>query len=350
MAIAMKDLEIRGAGNLLGGEQSGHIADVGFDLYVRLVGEAVALTVGSDTLYAATPANRPHLANGVDNPGSVAVILADATTVTGVEINPPTFGTGITGGGPTGATIADVKIIDSGTYGDYAVQLFPTAGSTYNISNLIVDNSAACTATEFCRGVVLSGSGTVNFVPTGTISITSDGGKPLDVSGVSLGTSEFDTVKLTNGVDGGVVLSGTTGTAVTFTNLDLTTTSGSEAALALNNAANVTVSAAGTATISATGGPAVSATSSAASLSFDSVSSTNSSTNGILLSDTGAGTFTIEGGGDTTQGGDASGGFRARRVPGRLDDLKNQRRVPSRVVSEGNGREKSRPSFFILLR
>ncbi len=41
MAIAMKDLEIRGAGNLLGGEQSGHIAEVGFDLYVRLVGEAV---------------------------------------------------------------------------------------------------------------------------------------------------------------------------------------------------------------------------------------------------------------------------------------------------------------------
>ncbi|WP_420175907.1 transcription-repair coupling factor [Luteococcus sp. OSA5] len=42
MQIAMKDLEIRGAGNLLGGEQSGHIADVGFDLYIRLVGEAVA--------------------------------------------------------------------------------------------------------------------------------------------------------------------------------------------------------------------------------------------------------------------------------------------------------------------
>ncbi len=38
----MKDLEIRGAGNLLGGEQSGHVAGVGFDLYVRLVGEAVA--------------------------------------------------------------------------------------------------------------------------------------------------------------------------------------------------------------------------------------------------------------------------------------------------------------------
>ena len=48
MAIAMKDLEIRGAGNLLGGEQSGHIADVGFDLYVRLVGEAVADFRGED--------------------------------------------------------------------------------------------------------------------------------------------------------------------------------------------------------------------------------------------------------------------------------------------------------------
>jgi len=38
----MKDLEIRGAGNILGAEQSGHIAGVGFDLYIRLVGEAVA--------------------------------------------------------------------------------------------------------------------------------------------------------------------------------------------------------------------------------------------------------------------------------------------------------------------
>ena len=41
MYVAMKDLEIRGAGNLLGGEQSGHIAGVGFDLYVRMIGEAV---------------------------------------------------------------------------------------------------------------------------------------------------------------------------------------------------------------------------------------------------------------------------------------------------------------------
>ncbi|TCD53527.1 transcription-repair coupling factor [Alloscardovia theropitheci] len=39
--VAMKDLELRGTGNLLGGEQSGHIEGVGFDLYVRMVSEAV---------------------------------------------------------------------------------------------------------------------------------------------------------------------------------------------------------------------------------------------------------------------------------------------------------------------
>lgn len=39
--IAMKDLEIRGAGNLLGREQSGHISAVGFDLYCQLLSEAV---------------------------------------------------------------------------------------------------------------------------------------------------------------------------------------------------------------------------------------------------------------------------------------------------------------------
>jgi transcription-repair coupling factor (superfamily II helicase) len=40
--IAMRDLEIRGAGNLLGESQSGHIAAVGYDLYVQMVSEAVA--------------------------------------------------------------------------------------------------------------------------------------------------------------------------------------------------------------------------------------------------------------------------------------------------------------------
>jgi transcription-repair coupling factor (superfamily II helicase) len=55
MFVAMKDLEIRGAGNLLGGEQSGHIAGVGFDLYVRMIGEAVSEMRGDG------PAERPEV-------------------------------------------------------------------------------------------------------------------------------------------------------------------------------------------------------------------------------------------------------------------------------------------------
>ncbi|MDY6083549.1 MAG: transcription-repair coupling factor [Actinomycetaceae bacterium] len=42
MQVAMKDLEIRGAGNMLGEAQAGHLAGVGFDLYVRMVSEAVS--------------------------------------------------------------------------------------------------------------------------------------------------------------------------------------------------------------------------------------------------------------------------------------------------------------------
>ncbi len=45
-AIAMRDLEIRGAGDLLGAEQHGHIAALGFELYVELLGEAVAELAG----------------------------------------------------------------------------------------------------------------------------------------------------------------------------------------------------------------------------------------------------------------------------------------------------------------
>ncbi len=61
--IAMRDLEIRGAGNLLGSDQSGHIAAVGYDLYVQLVAEAVAEARGrgppdSDHRLARRPGRR----------------------------------------------------------------------------------------------------------------------------------------------------------------------------------------------------------------------------------------------------------------------------------------------------
>jgi transcription-repair coupling factor (superfamily II helicase) len=49
LRIAMRDLEIRGAGNLLGDEQSGHVAAVGFELYVDMLNEAIAARRGEPT-------------------------------------------------------------------------------------------------------------------------------------------------------------------------------------------------------------------------------------------------------------------------------------------------------------
>ena len=46
--IAMRDLEIRGAGNILGGEQHGHMETVGYDMYVKLLSEAVSLMKGEE--------------------------------------------------------------------------------------------------------------------------------------------------------------------------------------------------------------------------------------------------------------------------------------------------------------
>jgi transcription-repair coupling factor (superfamily II helicase) len=46
--IAMRDLDIRGAGNLLGDEQSGHVAAVGFELYCQMIDEAVAMAAGEE--------------------------------------------------------------------------------------------------------------------------------------------------------------------------------------------------------------------------------------------------------------------------------------------------------------
>lgn len=48
--IAQRDLEIRGAGNMLGAEQSGHVAAIGFDLYCRMLNEAVKELQGQTTV------------------------------------------------------------------------------------------------------------------------------------------------------------------------------------------------------------------------------------------------------------------------------------------------------------
>jgi len=66
--IALADLEIRGAGNILGGEQHGHMAAVGFDLYTRMLAEAVETA-------KARREDRPAV---VERPGAVVDLPVDA--------------------------------------------------------------------------------------------------------------------------------------------------------------------------------------------------------------------------------------------------------------------------------
>ena len=66
--IALSDLEIRGAGNILGAEQSGHMAAVGFDLYTRLLAEAV------EEQKATTSIGRPS----IEKPSAVIDLPVDA--------------------------------------------------------------------------------------------------------------------------------------------------------------------------------------------------------------------------------------------------------------------------------
>jgi transcription-repair coupling factor (superfamily II helicase) len=76
-AIAMRDLEIRGAGDLLGAEQSGHVAALGFELYVELLAEAVAELSGERR-----PAVRPvRVEASVDAYVPAAYIEAEALKI-----------------------------------------------------------------------------------------------------------------------------------------------------------------------------------------------------------------------------------------------------------------------------
>jgi len=64
--VAMRDLELRGAGNLLGDEQSGHVAALGFELYMQMLDEAVAELGGEDGTGAAEEREPVRLDVNVD--------------------------------------------------------------------------------------------------------------------------------------------------------------------------------------------------------------------------------------------------------------------------------------------
>jgi hypothetical protein len=265
----------------------------------RLLGEAATLQIGADVLQAANAAARPTI---TDNNADV-VALASGNTVRGVQLDPQGTGGGIAGGaGDAGATIDDVRIVDTATAGTQPGLELNGVTGTFDISALTVDNSAATGTTSGSVGVLLNGAFTANFASAGTISITSKGARGLDATSTNMGAgSVFDDVTVTGSGSGGASMTNTTGTT-TFgdgsgTDLSLTTTSGATAAFLLNNAGSVSVPAGGTANVSATGGAAVDVSATPApSLSFDTVSSANSSGSAIALSGLGSGTFTATGG------------------------------------------------------
>lgn len=78
--IAMQDLDIRGAGNLLGGEQSGFIAEMGFETYQRILEEAFAELSQDDTV--ALPRN-------IQKPSFAASFVSDCTIETDLEVMIP---------------------------------------------------------------------------------------------------------------------------------------------------------------------------------------------------------------------------------------------------------------------
>ena len=93
--IAMRDLEIRGAGNLLGPEQSGNIAAVGFDLYTQLLSQAVN-TQRQPAAPKVVPSGRVERSKRVQAAEDMRRAGAMAATPTRVDAAPPTNGGTIT--------------------------------------------------------------------------------------------------------------------------------------------------------------------------------------------------------------------------------------------------------------
>lgn len=290
----------------------------------RLIGEHRGLSLdpdgggplGTQALHPATPGAHPTLtATGED-----VVVLAASATVDGVTLDPQGAGGGIFGGaGVSGATIADVNVLDTGTAGTQpGVELDGTSGTT-SISDLVVSTVGA-------TGVRLNNAGTVTFDPASQVSVTTAGATGLDLAGTALGTSTIDDVTVTGSATGGVALTNLTGTLNlgdgAGTDLALTTTSGTAAAFAAANVPGLTVNASGIDDVAATGGPAVAVTGSpGVTLAFDAVSSTNSAGDGIDLAGLGAGTFSAASGSITGAAGiafDLDGGSGAVGYPGAL--------------------------------
>jgi hypothetical protein len=274
----------------------------------RLIGEHEGLVVDPDenrtaNTNGALTADTLHPANAGAHPtitgtNEDVIQLDDNNEVRGFNLDPAGTGGGIAGatGDTGGGTIDDVNIVDTGTAASQPLFELDATTGTFNVSNLVVNNQAATSPPNTATGVRVNNAGTAVFSPASQISIAITGAKGLEAVSTALGTSTFDDVTVAGSSAGGVRLDTTTGTVAlgdgTGTDLSLTTTSGSEAALRINSGGTVTVDSAGTDDLHATGGPALDVTgTSGPTLSLDDVDSTNSANDGINLDGLGTGTF-----------------------------------------------------------
>ncbi|MCI0490491.1 MAG: HYR domain-containing protein [Blastocatellia bacterium] len=216
----------------------------------KLIGQGVDLTVASQTLVTAT--GKPTITNSAGN----GVTLASGNTVRGL-----TAGTTAAGGASAGV-----------------------AGN--NVGNLNIDTVMAMGDPGAGVDIQTSGTLAVTFQ-----SITSDSGtRGVRLTNVGGGSFTSDSTAITNGAGDGLFLQSNTGTFNFTGSLSIATGNG-RGVFASNGG---TVNVVSGSTVDATGGAAVDIQSTAVSMPFGSLTSTNSSANGVRL-DSVSGSFSVSG-------------------------------------------------------
>lgn len=256
----------------------------------KLIGQGALETILAITGYFApsgtnqlpnTNGTRPVIINTTGN----AIAIANDNDIRGLTANAAN-NAAIAGSGKGGTTaISNIGINASATGGGISLN---NQTGTLTISNSSITSNSSGTA------VLMSGNAANNAnVTFSNIPISQTGGRVIDIQTKTGGTIAFNngsTVNGTNGTTDAIVLRNNTGgTTITFSNtVNITTTSSGARALQTDNSTGnftLNMNAAGN-TLSSTGGAAMDIEDVAANLSFTSVSSSNSTTQGIRVNNT----------------------------------------------------------------
>jgi len=295
------------------GTSTGYNAGVTLKNTQKLLGQGVDLVIGSTTLVTGSAGDRPLLRNAT----GTAVTLATGNEVAGIQIQNSLQGLGATTQSGT-VSIHDMAFMN---ITNEEIDLLTQSGTVTIDNSTITGGGAAAILVDggdaaiTLNGVTLTNTGfpavqiqnrtggSLQFL-TGTIVQTN--AEAVQVSN-SAGTYRFDNVTQT-GSGTGISISSSATANFTFNTLSVSN-AGAGGAMSLTNAG--TVSVAGTSSLTNTAGPAISASNTTFDTSggggsavFNSVSSSNSPSTGISLSNTG-GTLTMNGGSVSNASGTA---------------------------------------------